>query len=376
MFMRFKNFLFLACLLFSGISYANGPLESKPELLQATPPPCNSPAPTNFHIQEVGTNWVRYTWTPVASLAPHRIRTYRASDNLLLNTTIAPAGDLGLVVQGLPSGTEVYGVINAVCPSGNSIYENTTPLKTTLILDILVENNQLPNGDNDCKLLTPGACDFPGNIGQTTPFRVLIENTPTTFRKFGISKSGAAHYEVTLDEDNTNQDFTFVWGTNQNPNGYNQTQLKIKYQGTDIATFTSYENSQDISYLSFTALTAGYSIEQIIPEGEGEGDGKGRPGAPPTPPTVRGRDGQLVLTSADLSAQPNPFSETLDVFVPAQAENIQLQLFNLSGQKVLDQQFTGGQGQYTLSTSDLSSGFYLLRIEVDGQVQTLKVIKS
>ena len=124
MFMRFKNFLFLACLLFSGISYANGPLEFKPELLQAAPPPCNSPAPTNFHIQEVGTTWVRYAWTPVASLAPHRIRTYRASDNLLLNTTIAPAGDLGLVIQGLPSGTGVYGVINAVCPSGNSIYEN------------------------------------------------------------------------------------------------------------------------------------------------------------------------------------------------------------------------------------------------------------
>ncbi|MBC7776388.1 MAG: T9SS type A sorting domain-containing protein, partial [Phycisphaerae bacterium] len=74
---------------------------------------------------------------------------------------------------------------------------------------------------------------------------------------------------------------------------------------------------------------------------------------------------------------PNPFSELLDIF-PGNptAESIHLQMYNLSGQKVLDQQFAGGQEQYSLSTAGLSTGFYLLRIEADGEVQTLKVVKS
>ena len=77
------------------------------------------------------------------------------------------------------------------------------------------------------------------------------------------------------------------------------------------------------------------------------------------------------------STSPNPFTETLDVFLgQPDAENIHLQMYNLSGQKVIDQQFAGGQEVYTLSTADLSTGFYLLRIEADGEVQTLKVVKS
>ncbi len=76
-------------------------------------------------------------------------------------------------------------------------------------------------------------------------------------------------------------------------------------------------------------------------------------------------------------AAPNPFSEILDVYLEQNtAEQVNLQLFNLSGQKVLDRQFAGGQEQYSLPTADLSPGFYMLRIEADGEVQTLKVIKS
>ena len=77
------------------------------------------------------------------------------------------------------------------------------------------------------------------------------------------------------------------------------------------------------------------------------------------------------------SAAPNPFSETLDIYPNyPDAEIVHVQLFNLSGQKVLDQQFAGGEEQYTLSTATLANGFYLLRIEADGETQTLKVVKS
>ncbi len=100
----------------------------------------------------------------------------------------------------------------------------------------------------------------------------------------------------------------------------------------------------------------------------------GGPGKGGSAPTGKG----FIEHQMDFaSTSKNPFSETLDVLVEhSDMQSIQLQLFNLSGQKVLDQQFTGGQEQYSLSTEGLANGFYFLRIEADGQVQTLKVIKS
>ncbi|MDX1913670.1 MAG: T9SS type A sorting domain-containing protein, partial [Saprospiraceae bacterium] len=77
------------------------------------------------------------------------------------------------------------------------------------------------------------------------------------------------------------------------------------------------------------------------------------------------------------SAAPNPFKDELDVLLDRVADTpVRLQLVNLQGQFVLDQEMEAGQSAYSLSTAQLPRGFYLLRVEADGETQVLKVVKS
>lgn len=77
------------------------------------------------------------------------------------------------------------------------------------------------------------------------------------------------------------------------------------------------------------------------------------------------------------SAAPNPFKDELDVLLDRVADTpVRLQLVNLHGQLVLDQEMEAGQSLYQLSTAQIPRGFYLLRVEVDGETQVLKVVKS
>lgn len=98
---------------------------------------------------------------------------------------------------------------------------------------------------------------------------------------------------------------------------------------------------------------------------------------PPTEAPTSNERNEKTSAEWSVSASPNPFSETLEVFLTkGSVESVNLQLVNLSGQVVLDRQFVSKQEQYTLPTTGLSPGFYFLRIEADGVVQTLKVVKS
>ncbi len=393
--MKFRILFLLACLLATSfLSANNAPAPFATSLPPSNDPlACNIPAPTNFHILAVGTDWIKFGWAPANAFDSHRIRTYRASDNFLLNTTITPPGALEAVIQPLPSGEACYGVINAICPDGsNSTNESISEIGTTLIIDLLVQGLILPDGSPVCSLYTEGHCDFPSDPNTMTAFKVYNKEKPDAFRKFGVMQTDADEntYRAFIDSNDEGNSPFYLSCENQNwpsnPDHYcsGPRQLEIWYwDGADmvnIAIFTAYEEGQDqISALDLLQLTDGFVIEQIEGEGqgEGEGDGKGRPGAPPTKSTMR-ESGNTPAAGSDLaSASPNPFSELLEVYLPQNAvDQVQLQLFNLSGQKVLDQQFSGGQNQYTLSTQNLANGFYLLRIEADGNVQTLKVVKS
>jgi hypothetical protein len=55
---------------------------------------------------------------------------------------------------------------------------------------------------------------------------------------------------------------------------------------------------------------------------------------------------------------------------------VRIQCVNLNGQIMLQQEMEAGRSQYSLSTALLPRGFYLLRVEADGDTQMLKVVKS
>lgn len=380
--MQIKHLFLLVCLLATTYLGANN-TPTTPIPVNSEEGPCDIPPPSNFHIEEVGTTWIKYGWTNITTYA-HRIRTYRASDNLLLNTVIAPSGANTAIAIPVPSGTLCYGVINAIGSNGcNSPFEGTSESRSTIIIDLIVDGNSNPaQGTVDCTLPAGGACTFTTNPAVTTPFRVIKGNGlgEGDARDFGIKSpgSGEVTYHAYIKESNGSNDSKFDFkcsGGDPNPecNGPDKLEIWDVSETPDlkIGTFTTSMQGTQLSKLTFTLEQgiSGYSVQRLT-----------GPNELPTAPSkgyIRERDGNTPSSNQIASASPNPFSETLDVFLTdPSAENIQLQMFNLSGQQVLQKQFAGGQGQYTLSTHGLSPGFYMLRIEADGAVQTLKVVKS
>jgi hypothetical protein len=74
---------------------------------------------------------------------------------------------------------------------------------------------------------------------------------------------------------------------------------------------------------------------------------------------------------------PNPAHDYLAVFVPASTSNqaLQIQLINLEGKVVLEDQFTQSDATYLLELKNISAGLYVLKVLQNGEVlQAEKVV--
>ncbi len=133
--MQIKNVLRLACLLATiHLGATNHPLP--PTFPLSFPVECNIPPPYNFHVAAVGSTWVALSWADPSGM-DHRIRTYRASDNFLLNTTIVPGVVNGALISNLPPGTNCYSVINTICTDGSHGSNSEPVTYRTVILELV-----------------------------------------------------------------------------------------------------------------------------------------------------------------------------------------------------------------------------------------------
>lgn len=332
---------------------------------------CNVPAPDNFHVEAIGTTWINLGWDfQPDALGGYRIETYRTSDNALINTTYAAWDQILATVDGLVSGEEYRCEINSRCEdfSNSTLKKGTGPIRT-IIGELIVAGIQ---GEYSPQVVC--TIDHAGSVSQVplsagtycelspylvpTPLRISNQTesldfiiTAGTGNKFtcGVAACGANAYGLQI-LGNAN-------GTGTCPN-LNTDYLTILKNNTIVAILYVNSTTTGPRNLICTGLN-GYTIKkyaQILP--------------------VRGDLASIEGHSA--TAAPNPFSNTLEVNLaqPA-AEQVQLQLFNLSGQVLVEQQFEArNQTQFSLPTSGLPTGLYFLRIEADGEVQTLKVVKS
>ena len=104
-------------------------------------------------------------------------------------------------------------------------------------------------------------------------------------------------------------------------------------------------------------------------------------GTPPQhrPGKYKARDEDASENVASpLSATPNPFTNQLDIQIPFANinENIELNLYDLQGRRVMALHAPGDQQTITLKTEQLLPGMYFLRAESGGVIQTVKVVKT
>ncbi len=339
---------------------------------------CNLPAPASVSIEEIGPTWAKITWVAATPNVEHRIRTYKSNGNILVSTIITPAGQLSTFVWGLVENETYYTIVNAICKNGeNSPYGITTPEYTT-ITDELVVSGFTPLNNPRAVCWITSTSLYPNDrcalqSGVTSTFRIIQTNAPFNQRQFQASSNGGL-LTVQMDASNEGQGLFYrIQIDDHDPNFHGSLyQIKLMNNQNPIATFRIFKDDSNNYFLRRQSMDSLYEIQRIIPcTGCLQSGSSGSSTGFSTERTAS------TTSSHPAIASPNPFSESLDVF-PGNlyAENIHFQLYNLSGQKVLDQQFPGGQEQYSLSTASLSPGFYMLRIEADGEVQTLKVVKS
>lgn len=323
---------------------------------------CNIPAPANFQASEIGSTWVRLTWTQ-SNLSSNRVRTYRASDHFLLNTTIVPAPGAELVVT-IPTNTECYSVINAICEDGsNSEDEGTTSSFTTVIADIIVSGYSSGSGTPICSINAAGQnpCAF-GN-DAIFPFRI-VNTLNNSSRGFGVQRQEPLHYVFHLANSNNGQNYKFYCDENTDPNPTCSSayQITIKYGLTTVAILQTTQQGASTNNLICTQLEPNYSIQRILvaaPQGDG------------------GRSELSTDTSPLSMSCPNPLQEVLPLrFNRITTTPVELLLFAANGQCLMRQNLVEGQQEYEISIAALAPGFYFLRVETEGLTETMKVFKT
>ena len=83
------------------------------------------------------------------------------------------------------------------------------------------------------------------------------------------------------------------------------------------------------------------------------------------------------MESLDNTVYPNPFTSTLNVSAYVNSSNVEIELYNLTGQKLDSKTLISENNQVitTFNTESLTNGIYLVRIIDGNDVITYKVTK-
>jgi len=355
-----KNILILFWVLATNVVFAN---------FAPAPSPCDLPAPESVACVEKGPTWLKVEWVSLNLGVQHRIKTYKLIGNVLVSNLLAPAGVMSIVIQGLQPGILYYSTVSAICPDGTDSNNLAYSGPESIILSELVVSGFTPTAFSaTCGISTEGQfCTFFDNKAGNF-FQIIKLNQPNIKKQFKLS-----HFEGKLRAQlNDNEgDYRFTLD-DVGPNTTGSI-FKVSYLNNLIATFELSEcfvsNPKVGKIRCLVNFDVNFQIQRL---------GNGPSGfAPPPPGSIALDRSEQPNSEHYTTASPNPFSESLDVSLGQLAQSqVRLQLFNLNGQVVVDRRFEPGRDYYTLLTLDIAPGFYFLRIEADGEVQTLKVIKS
>jgi hypothetical protein len=79
-----------------------------------------------------------------------------------------------------------------------------------------------------------------------------------------------------------------------------------------------------------------------------------------------------------LRANPNPFSDQLEVIPPFtdESQDLSISLYDLQGRQMLSENFPGGTQMLTLPTEHIAPGLYFLRAQSGEMSEIIRVLKT
>ena len=81
------------------------------------------------------------------------------------------------------------------------------------------------------------------------------------------------------------------------------------------------------------------------------------------------------LFDSEIKVYPNPTNEFVIIDLENSYKDIAIQITNISGQAVVEQNFANAQN-IEINTTELAKGTYLIKITAEGKVAILKLTKN
>lgn len=383
-----KIFLLLGCLCVTPIAFA--PLFAENPLLtlenkRPSANECDAPAPTNFHVTNIGIDFMSLAWIPAWVGALHTLEV--AKENSaggwdILYTNYAIPGD-AYTAGSLSPGRWRF-TIATNCASGEASHLTSVIFEHFKIID-LVTGGRVPKNPSpvaDCAPIDYYAHEWVGfkvteiATGAFNLFELNIESTlphPRLKRVFTfnpiVAVDGEGDFPMVLgvvldapvpfrvfDINDGDPDNLIEIGYIDIPDNGNPSIVNLCKKSSHLGLDWKPE------YL-FTPLTA-EEVHKIIPSDFAVGgQNNGFDDAPNT--------GQFYVQ--------NPVAQNLKVFAvfeKNQDATAQVQLFNQNGQLMIEEYVNFEEGKVSIPLESLSPSIYILRIEMESESKIFKIFKS
>ena len=325
---------------------------------------CDLPAPANLFVKGISTTWVSLEWSVVQEAESYQIEVFSSITASIVSTWNVE--ETLYTVPDLERGNSYFFRVSAICEDGGTPSENksNTPMVFTIIIDIKLDVaypelpamiacqiSNIPEGR--CYFSCDGS-EFWGNIYKNQSYSMSFLLAPydsSSFdadKKLRISKAG---------NDISSFIFHTSWGGD-----FGETNFVDVYDGvTPVFKIIALKNPCAIEINFYDNFYNSYGMRHIEFYA---GDGNKAVHDPNT--TIETSDSPKIHNS-------NPGSSSDLIFTPPSTI---LQLFNLNGILQLQQTLQPNQNYQDLLTSELPPGFYFLRLETAGVVETRKLIKT
>ena len=332
---------------------------------------CDLPAPTNFHVVDIGYDYISVEWDHVALAQNYYVEARTSSGGQLVYSATV-SGNYATLQTGPGTFDLKVAAIGPGClvPSNNS--SGISAIKT-LIIDLIAngkaepENTQQVYPDNN-------GCFVKQVSDGTYWFRAYYENNLISTFEINWDLVGEGTetgcdsqptLPVTLGQ-SSEKEQPLVAYIHENDDD-----LIACAKGRMARIKEGSMNWFDLTFSSLDQFCVQYHQD---PELYSYSIWKLSPPPPPLPPGGNSL-APVHAETTPVSIQ-NPFDADILVRTSKPApEPVRFQLFNLNGTRVFDQQFPASQ-EYNLPTAGLPPGFYLLRMESDGVSRTYKVVKA
>lgn len=382
---KFSYVLFLA-FMFVSMLHATNPVNFGTPAPVTTQEACDLMAPTNFDVTNIGTTSVTLSWNVVPDAMQYKIRTYNVSTGFLVSDIYINGNVNNTTINGLNPGTSYRSEIRSICQSGQPSPNLVDKNYQTFILDLVVSGFTESTNSPNCSISAQGgnSCSFSWNSSPTTFKIVNGENS----KQFTIQViNGHVNIKIL-----NNTGFCKFWGIMPingmpaAPSVFNIACVRISTAGGDTQIADLYIDQLTSSigniYLGPTGIAQGYEIQRLKSGSLPFSNDNGSSTISDNPLSadvfaLQERRVDNNLTHPKTMVMANPFSDEISLKIQSTVEDlISLQLYDIQGRLIKHQDLAGGETQYSMPTSDIQPGLYLLRVEIGAFVATYKLIKA